>query len=105
MDDAITCHACSKIYKNIKTYNQHISCNRCNKVVIPRIIDTRCKYCEKSFVTKQNMLRHSVKCPKIITWELQQKIQIVNDTLLEIKQLTGKNIVEYHQDVIQQLHK
>jgi hypothetical protein len=103
MDDAITCHACSKIYKNIKTYNQHISCNRCNKVVIPRIIDTRCKYCEKSFVTKQNMLRHSVKCPKIITWELQQKIQMVGDTLLEIKQLTGKNIVEYSQDVIQQL--
>ena len=103
MEDAITCHACSKIYKNIKTYNQHISCNRCNKVVIPRIIDTRCKYCEKSFVTKQNMLRHSVKCPKIITWELQQKIQMVSDTLLEIKQLTGKNIVEYPQDVIQQV--
>lgn len=101
MEDGITCHACSKIYKNLKTYNQHISCNRCiNKVVKVRILDSRCKYCEKEFKTKQNKERHEVKCPKILSWELEQKIKMVNDTLLEIKEMTGKNIVEYPLDVV-----
>ena len=100
MDDAITCRVCSKIYKNIKTYNQHISCNRCNRVVVPRIVDNKCKYCEKTFLTKQNMMRHTVKCRKNINIELQQKIQAVNNTLLEIKQLTGKNIIEYPGDIL-----
>jgi hypothetical protein len=41
-----------------------------------------------------------VKCPKILSWELEQKIKMVNDTLLEIKELTGKNIVECPVDLV-----
>ena len=104
MEDAITCHMCSKIYKNLKTYNQHISCNRCiNKVIRVRILDSKCKYCEKEFKTKQNKERHEVKCPKILSWELEQKIKLVNDTLLEIKDITCKNIVEYPLDALPQV--
>ena len=104
MEDAITCHMCSKIYKNLKTYNQHISCNRCiNKVVKVRILDNKCKYCDKEFKTKQNKERHEVKCPSILNWELAQKIKLVNDTILEIKDITGKNIVEYPVDLVPQL--
>ena len=62
MDNAITCQDCSKIYKNLKTYSQHINYNRCNKVLIPRKIDNKCKFCEKVFKTKQNKQRHEVKC-------------------------------------------
>ena len=100
MDDAITCHICSKIYKNIATYNQHIFYKRCNKVLIPRIIDNKCQYCENEFASKQSKNRHEVKCSKNLNLELQQKIQMVNATLLEIKQMTGKNIVEYPQDIL-----
>ena len=96
MDNAITCSVCSRIYKNEATYNQHITYNRCNKSAF-RVIDNKCRYCEKTFSTKQNKNRHEPKCSKNINVELQQKIQMVNDTLLEIKKMTGKNIVEYPQ--------
>jgi hypothetical protein len=103
MDDAITCHVCSKIYKNVATYRQHILYKRCNKVLIPRPIDNKCQYCQTEFASKQSKNRHEVKCSKNLNLELQQKIQMVNDTLLEIKSMTGKNIVEYPQDIIPQV--
>lgn len=63
-DDIITCGTCSKIYKSLKTYKQHLSCNRCNKNPTPRKIDGKCQYCTKEFVTKQNKQRHEEKCPE-----------------------------------------
>jgi hypothetical protein len=105
MDDAITCQICSKIYKNNATYNQHIFYKRCNRMLIPRIIDNKCKYCDNEFASKQSKNRHEVKCSKNLNLELEQKIQMVNATLLEIKQMTGKNIVEYPQDILQQPHQ
>jgi len=100
MEDGITCHACSKIYKNIATYNQHISYKRCNKVLIPKPINNTCQYCAIKLATKQSKNRHELKCPKNINVELEQKIKMVNDTLLEIKNITGRNIVEYPLDVV-----
>lgn len=61
-EDIITCGTCSKIYKNFKTYKQHFDFNRCEKVSIPRKIDSKCQYCEKDFATKQNKQRHEEKC-------------------------------------------
>jgi hypothetical protein len=61
-DKAITCGVCSKIYKNLATYKQHLSCNRCNNVLTPRKIDNKCQYCMKEFATKQNKQRHEEKC-------------------------------------------
>ena len=100
MEDAITCHACSKIYKNKATYNQRISYKRCNKVLIPKNIDDTCQYCSLKLATKQSKNRHESKCSKNVTLELEQKIKMVNDTLLEIKEMTGRNIVEYPLDVV-----
>ena len=94
MDHAITCCVCSKIYKNIATYNQHITYKRCNRTAF-RIIDNKCKYCEKEFSNNQNKKRHEIKCSKKLNLELQEKIQMVNNTLLEIKNVVGKNIIEY----------
>ena len=87
-ENAITCGVCSKIYKNLKTYTQHIECNRCNKTLSPRKIDNKCKYCEKEFLTKQNKQRHEEKCSEknrkcIITVEEIKKI--VDDKLKSIK--------------------
>lgn len=61
-DKAITCSACSKIYKNLATYNQHLTYKRCNKVLTPRKIDSKCRYCDRDFATKQSKLRHELKC-------------------------------------------
>jgi hypothetical protein len=99
MENAITCHNCSRIYKNKATYNQHITYKRC-KVKSTDIIFHNCKYCEKNFSTKQNCQRHEGKCSKNVNLELEQKIKMVNDTLLEIKEMTGRNIVEYPSDVV-----
>jgi hypothetical protein len=101
MENAITCYNCSRIYKNKATYNQHITYKRC-KVKSTDVICYKCQYCEKNFSTKQNCQRHETKCPKNINLELEQKIKLVNDTLLEIKEMTGKNIVEYPLDVVPQ---
>jgi hypothetical protein len=100
MEDAITCHVCSKIYKNKATYNQHITYKRCNKILISKPIDNTCQYCIIKFATKQSKNRHETKCPKNINLGLEQKIKLVNDTLLEIKEITGKNIVEYPVDLV-----
>jgi phosphopantetheine adenylyltransferase len=100
MENAITCHACSKIYKNKATYNQHITYKRCNKILIAKPIDNTCQYCTIKLATKQSKNRHETKCHKNINLELEQKIKMVNDTLLEIKEMTGKNIVEYPLDVV-----
>lgn len=61
-DKAITCSMCSKIYKNLATYNQHLTYKRCNKILTPRKIDSRCQYCDRDFATKQSKLRHELKC-------------------------------------------
>jgi hypothetical protein len=61
-DNAITCSVCSKIYKNSATYTQHITYKRCNKFLIPRPIDNKCKYCERVFASKQSKERHVVTC-------------------------------------------
>ena len=63
-EDIITCATCSKIYKTLKTYKQHLSYNRCDKKLIPRKIDGKCQYCMKEFGTKQNKQRHEEKCPE-----------------------------------------
>jgi hypothetical protein len=80
-DKAITCDVCSKIYKNLATYKQHLSYNRCNKVLTPRKIDSNCQYCNKDFATKQSKLRHEEKCSEKV---------IVNNNIT-IEQL--KNII------------
>lgn len=61
-DKAITCSVCSKIYKNLARYNQHLTYKRCNKVLTPRKIDSKCRYCDRDFATKQSKLRHELKC-------------------------------------------
>ena len=83
-DDIITCGKCSKIYKNLKTYKQHFDFNRCEKISIPRKIDSKCQYCEKEFATKQNKQRHEKICGecKITSYKL---------TVEKIKRLVGND--------------
>lgn len=84
-DDIITCGTCSKIYKTLKTYKQHLSCNRCNKVLTPRKIDNKCQYCMKEFGTKQNKQRHEEKCP-------ESKGVDFKVTLLKIKNIVNNEM-------------
>ena len=95
MEDGITCEVCSKIYKNMRTYTQHINYKRCNKVIVPKPIFSICQYCEKDLKTKQNRLRHEERCCKNVNLEVSEKIKLVSDTLNQLKNMTGKNIVEY----------
>jgi hypothetical protein len=81
-EDIITCGTCSKIYKNLKSYKQHFDLNRCQKVSIPRKIDSKCQYCEKDFATKQNKQRHEEKCS-------EHKNIIYKLTFDKIKELVG----------------
>jgi hypothetical protein len=87
-ENAITCGVCSKIYKNLATYNQHIIYKRCNKILIPKPIDNKCQYCENIFASKQSKIRHESKCSEInktciITVEEIKKI--VDDKIKSIK--------------------
>lgn len=61
-ENAITYAMCSKLYKNLATYNQHIAYNRCNKILTKRPIDNKCKYCEDVFASKQSKNRHEATC-------------------------------------------
>jgi hypothetical protein len=87
-ENAITCVMCSKLYKNLATYNQHIAYNRCNKILIKRPIDYKCKYCEDVFASKQSKNRHEVKCRennRVSTVTVQQINKIVDDKIKSMK--------------------
>lgn len=84
-EDIITCGVCSKMFKTLQTYKQHLSYNRCNKKRIPRKIDSKCKYCMKEFKTKQNKQRHEEKCP-------EHKRDGIRYTLLKIKNIVNSEM-------------
>ena len=77
MEDGITCEVCSKIYKTMRTYRQHITYKRCNKVIVPKPVFSICQYCEKDFKTKQNRLRHEERCSKNVNLEVSEKIKLL----------------------------
>lgn len=85
-NDAITCSSCSKIYKNIITYNKHISLNRCRVT----IIDNICKYYNNTFKTKQNKQKHELRCHDNKLHILDEKMKLITDAIQEIKNITGK---------------
>jgi hypothetical protein len=70
MENSITCKICSKIYKSILTYNNHISLNRC-KITDDSLV---CKYCSFIFKTKYNRRIHESKCSKMINALVDKKI-------------------------------
>lgn len=82
-DKAITCSVCSKIYKNLATYNQHLTYKRCNKVLTPRKIDSKCRYCDRDFATKQSKLRHELKCTNniVVNNITVEQINKINNTI------------------------
>ena len=88
-DKAITCSVCSKIYKNLATYNQHLTYKRC-RVKSSIVVCYNCKYCENKFSTKQNRQRHELKCTKnvIVTNNItvEQINKIIDCKLKSIKQ-------------------
>lgn len=88
-DKAITCSMCSKIYKNLATYNQHLTYKRC-RVKSSIVVCYNCQYCENEFSTKQNRQRHELKCTKnvIVTNNItvEQINKIIDCKLKSIKQ-------------------
>lgn len=83
-NNAITCSVCSKIYKNLITYNKHISLNRCQV----KVFDNICKYCNSIFKTKQNKQKHELSCSSNKTGIIEAKMKIISKAISEIKIIT-----------------
>lgn len=84
-NNAITCSVCSKIYKNLITYNKHISLNRCHV----KVIDNICKYCNNVFKTKQNKQKHELRCSANKTGKIEANMKIISKAISEIKSISG----------------
>jgi hypothetical protein len=81
MENAITCEKCCKIYKNMITYKQHLTLNRC-KI---KILDLNCSICDKTFSRFQTKQIHELKCKKKLTYIVENKLQLIQNTIGEIK--------------------
>ena len=90
-NNAITCSVCSKIYKNLITYNKHISLNRCHV----KILDNICQYCNSTFKTKQNKQKHELRCSANKTNVIEAKMKIISKAIAEIKNISGSDIDLY----------
>ena len=98
MENAITCEKCCKIYKNMITYKQHLTLNRC-KI---KILDLSCKICDKTFSRHQTKQIHELKCKnKLSLSDLkeilkQNKNLNLNDKCLEnLILFDNSNIISY----------
>jgi hypothetical protein len=83
MENDITCEKCCKIYKNMITYKQHLTLNRC-KI---KILDLNCKICNKTFTRTQTKQIHELKCKKKISDIVENKIQLLQNTIGELKNI------------------
>jgi hypothetical protein len=99
MENAITCEKCCKIYKNMITYKQHLTLNRC-KI---KILDLNCKICDKTFTRPQTKQIHELKCKKKLTDIVENKLQILQNTIGELKNITSCEITTPNIPVINQI--
>ena len=99
MDNAITCSVCSKIYSSIKSYNNHITRNRCK--IVPD--DFSCQYCSKSFKRNYNKNVHEISCSKnlmLIIKEKEEEIQKLKLTVTTNNNNNVTNITNNTQNII-----
>ena len=97
--NAITCSVCSKIYKNLITYNKHISLNRCHV----KVLDNICKYCDNVFKTKQNKQKHELRCSGNKTGIIEAKMKIISKAISDIKNISGTDIDLYSNNQLQNI--
>jgi len=92
-DNIITCSVCSKLYKSIKYYNNHIRFNRCNPVKTK----FSCKFCIKTFTRNHNKSVHETKCIKNPITALTGQVKTLK---LKIKEVETSKLNIYNNNTL-----